>query len=67
MIPTWIARWALIGFVVALVIPVPKNKLKALLLLIALGPACWFLFIPAVIFQRLDAKDGIRRTRSLGH
>ena len=43
------AWWGIIGYFATAIMPKPRNKLHALVLLIASGPIGWIIFIPISI------------------
>lgn len=60
MILQWIAIWSVLGFIVLLILPVPKDRVVSTLYLVALGPICWIMFPFGVLQWYLREKKGFK-------
>ncbi len=46
-----LCKWALIGYFLVLILPMPRNKKIAIIQLIIAGPLCWVIFISMAISE----------------
>jgi len=56
------AWWGIIGYFATLIMPKPKSKQHALVMLLASGPIGWLIFIPISINVIRKNRNGKTRT-----